>query len=99
MCSVKKKNKILLFVVLFCVVLQIFLSSVPLFFITNKPNIKLFTKRERERERETETERQKRMRMMMMLRRRRQRRRRREKMCSATIDDDTMTSKSEKEFR
>ena len=53
-----KKNKILLFcvVVLFCVVLQIFLSSVPLFFITNKQHQTFYKERERERQRERETD-------------------------------------------
>jgi|TARA_B110000305_G_scaffold78676_1_gene88511 hypothetical protein len=44
-----------LFVVLFCVVLQIFLSSVPLFFITNK-QLTFYKERERERETERETD-------------------------------------------
>ena len=56
MCSVKKKNKILLFVVLFCVVLQIFLSSVPPFFITNKQHQTFYKERERERERDRDRE-------------------------------------------
>jgi len=53
-----KEDKILLFfvVVLFCVVLQIFLSSVPLFFITNKQHQTFYKERERERERQRQRE-------------------------------------------